>query len=170
MLIPSIKQVDGFWSGSITLISWNQFFDKKMDIELNIGGDKTVESLEPRHILAYEYLMINQEKILQNILNELLAQYPSMQKEYEYEDEEMDECMPDINDIQELKKIIKPRRIYILDIENNGVAYIGFHFYCRWDEEHDYGVMTHKERIVKMGGGDVAFLSWIAEEDKMKTK
>ena len=26
--------------------------------------------------------------------------------------------------------------------------------------------MMHKERIVKMGGSDSAFLSWIAEEDK----
>ncbi len=169
MLIPNVKHIDGFWSGSITLISWNHFFDKEMEIDLNIGGDKSIESLESRHVLAYEYLMINQEKILQSILNELLVQYPNMQKEYGYE-EEMDECMPDINDIQDLKKLIKPRRIYILDIENDGVAYIGFHFYCSWDEEHDYGVMTHKERIVKMGGADVAFVSWIAEEDKMKIK
>ena len=43
--------------------------------------------------------------------------------------------------------------------------YLGFHFICSWDEDHDYGVMMHKERVVKMGGGDVAFLSWIAEEE-----
>ena len=56
--------------------------------------------------------------------------------------------------------------LYILDVENDGMAYLGFHFICSWDEDHDYGVMMHKERVVKMGGGDVAFLSWIAEEDK----
>lgn len=50
--------------------------------------------------------------------------------------------------------------------ETEGIAYIGFHFICLWDEEHDFGVMTHKERIVKVGGADTAFLSWIAEEDK----
>ena len=87
-------------------------------------------------------------------------------REYGYEDEELDEYMPNVDNIQEFKEIMEPKRVYILDVENDGMAYLGFHFICSWDEDHDYGVMMHKERVVKMGGGDVAFLSWIAEEDK----
>lgn len=98
--------------------------------------------------------------------NALLVEYPIMQEEYGYEDEELDEYMPNVDDIQEFKEIMEPKRVYILDVENDGMAYLGFHFICSWDEDHDYGVMMHKERVVKMGGGDVAFLSWIAEEDK----
>ena len=89
-----------------------------------------------------------------------------MQEEYGYEDEELDEYMPNVDNIQEFKEIMEPKRVYILDVENDGMAYLGFHFICSWDEDHDYGVMMYKERVVKMGGGDVAFLSWIAEEDK----
>ena len=178
MLIPNVKQVNGIWSGNVTLDSWNNFFNKEMDIDLNIGGDKLIESLNSRHKFAYEYLVTNQEKLLQIILNALLVEYPIMQEEYGYEDEELDEYMPNVDNIQEFKEIMEPKRVYILDVENDEyfisphaavrfkMAYLGFHFICSWDEDHDYGVMMYKERVVKMGGGDVAFLSWIAEEDK----
>ena len=69
MLIPNVKQVNGIWSGNVTLDSWNNFFNKEMDIDLNIGGDKLIESLNSRHKFAYEYLVTNQEKLLQIILN-----------------------------------------------------------------------------------------------------
>lgn len=165
MLVPNVKQEDGIWIGNIILDSWNNFFDKTMDIELNIGGDRLIKSINSKHILAFEYLVENQEKLLQIILNALLVEYPIMQEEYGYEYGEKNIYMPDVENIQEFKKIIKPKRIYILDIENNGMAYLGFCFNCSWDEEHDYGVMIHNERVIKMGGGDVAFMSWIAEED-----
>ena len=85
MLIPNVKQVNGIWSGNVTLDSWNNFFNKEMDIDLNIGGDKLIESLNSRHKFAYEYLVTNQEKLLQIILNALLVEYPIMQEEYGYE-------------------------------------------------------------------------------------
>ncbi len=166
MLIPNVKQVDGIWRGNVTLNSWNNFFSKTINMDLNIGGDRVIESLNLKHKLAYEYLIVNQEKILQIILNALLEKYPIMQEEYGYEDEELDEYMPNVDNVQEFKEIMKPKRIYILDVENDGMVYLGFYFTCSWDEDHDYGVMIHKERVVKMGGGDVAFLSWIAEEDR----
>lgn len=170
MLIQNVKQVDGIWRGNINLNLWNSFFNESMDIELNIGGDRLIKSIDLKHKLAYEYLITNQEKLLQIILKALLVEYPVMQEEYGYEDEELNEYMPNVYNIQEFKKIMKPKRIYILDVENDGMAYLGFHFTCSWDEEHDYGVMMHKERVIKMGGGDVAFLSWIAEEDRNKAR
>ena len=90
MLIPNVKQVNGIWSGNVTLDSWNNFFNKEMDIDLNIGGDKLIESLNSRHKFAYEYLVTNQEKLLQIILNALLVEYPIMQEEYGYEDDTLD--------------------------------------------------------------------------------
>ena len=170
MLIPNITNIDGIWRGNLTLDSWNNFFNKEIDIDLNIGGDKLIVSLNPKHKLAYEYLVTNQEKILRIILNSLLAEYSTMQEEYGYEDEELDEFMPNVDNIQKFKEIMKPKRVYILDVENDGMVYLGFHFTCSWDEDHDYGVMMHKERVVKIGDGDVAFLSWLAEEDKKQLR
>ncbi|WP_455717076.1 DUF6985 domain-containing protein [Anaerosporobacter sp.] len=166
MLIPEVKQINGIWMGNVTLDLWNAFFGKESDIDLNVGGDKLIECLDTRHKVAYEYLVTNQNKLLEIILSALLVEYPTMQEEYGYEDEELNEYMPNVDNIQEFKEIMEPKRIYILDIEKDWMAYLGFHFKCTWDEEHDYGILIHKERVVKMGGADVAFLSWIAEEDK----
>ena len=57
------------------------------------------------------------------------------------------------------------RRIHILDIQKNGLCYIGFQFDCKWDAEQGLGFMTHENRVVKMGGADCSFMSWIADED-----
>lgn len=170
MLIPKVKQVNGIWRGYVTLDLWNAFFGKESNIELNVGGDKLVECLDIRHKAAYEYLVSHQEKLLEIILSALLEEYPTMQEEYGYENEELDRYMPNVANIQEFKGIMEPKSIYILDVEKEGMMYLGFHFKCTWDEEHDYGIMIHKERVVKMGGADAAFLSWIAEEDKKAVK
>lgn len=110
--------------------------------------------------------MSNQEKLLSIILRELIEKYPEMRDEYGYDEDELDEFMPNVNEVYDFKKILKPKRIYILNVENECISYVGFHFMCSWDEEHDLGVMMHKEGIVKMGGSDSSFLSWIAEQDK----
>ncbi|MPQ34318.1 hypothetical protein E4V42_23320 [Clostridium estertheticum] len=108
----------------------------------------------------------NQEELLNLILKELLKQYPILQEEYGYDEEELEEIMPNVKQTSDFRKIIKPRRIFILNVENDGIPYIGVHFLCSWDEEHDFGVMLYKDRIIKMGGADTAFLSWIAKNDK----
>ncbi|UZQ52281.1 hypothetical protein OP486_09030 [Clostridium kluyveri] len=165
MLIPNIEFRNGMWNGKIHLDCWSNFFEGKNDIDLNIGGDSKTEKLEQIHKNGYEYVISNQEELLNSILNELLKQYSTMQEEYGY-DEELEEIMPNVNQILDFKKLIEPKRIYILNVENEDIPYIGFHFLCSWDEEHDLGVMMHKDRIIKMGGADTAFLSWIAKNDE----
>lgn len=165
-MIPGVEQINGIWGGKINLNSWNDFFGAKLIIELNIGGDRTVNNLELRHKEAYEYILQNQRELLEKILLSLSTEYSNMQDEYGYDDEEQDEYMPSVNNIRDFSKLLLPKRIYILDIEKENFQYIGFSFSCSWDDEHGYGVMMHKNRVVKMGGADTAFLSWIAEEDK----
>lgn len=50
------------------------------------------------------------------------------------------------------------------------MAYVGYEFRCTWDEEHGMGVMTHKNRVVAIGGADVSILEWIAESDLNEAK
>ena len=165
MIIPGIEQINGIWRGKVNLNSWNKFFGDNLVIELNIGGDKKVNNLEIRHKEAYEYILYNQSELLENILLSLLSEYSNMQDEYGYDDDEIDKYMPSVNSIRDFSKLMLPTRIYILDIEKDNLAYIGFSFSCSWDDEHGYGVMMHKNRVVKMGGEEIAFLSWVAKED-----
>lgn len=166
MNIPNIEQINGEWTGKIELESWNQFFEKKLELDLNVGGDMEIIDINVSHEKAYEYLMKHQEEILGEILAELYKIYPQWQEEYGYDDEELEEYMPDLEDIDSLKKLMTPERVYVMNVEKDDIAYVGFHFTCLWDDEHDFGVMTHKQNIIKMGGADMAFLSWIAKEDK----
>lgn len=45
-------------------------------------------------------------------------------------------------------------------------AYVGFSFRASWETEHGVGVLVHDRRVVQVGGADVAFTQWIAEQDR----
>jgi hypothetical protein len=55
--------------------------------------------------------------------------------------------------------------VHVLSVAKDGIAYIGFEFGCTWDGEHGLGVMTHRDRVIEVGGADTSFLAWIAEQD-----
>ena len=163
--IPGISNNNGFWEGKIILDVWRAFFELDRDIDLNIGGDIIVNKIETHHTAGYRYLIANQESILDAVLSELMKVYPQMQLEYGYESVEKANYMPDVLHKDDLKTIIKPQKVYILDIVKNGTPYIGFQFFCTWDDEHGFGAMMHECSIIKTGGADSSFMSWIAEED-----
>ncbi|MBQ3784425.1 MAG: hypothetical protein II838_13470 [Lachnospiraceae bacterium] len=133
MIIPEIEQINGTWRGKISLNSWNNFFGDNLVIELNIGGDKTVNNLEIKHKEAYEYILHHQSELLEKILLSLLSEYSNMQDEYGYDDDEIEKYMPSVNCIHDFSKLMLPKRIYILDIEKDNLSYIGFSFSCSWD-------------------------------------
>ena len=60
--------------------------------------------------------------------------------------------MPDICTPQELSELLELQNIYILDS-----AKIGFEFSCSWDMEHGLGGMTRKDKVINIGGAEVAF-------------
>lgn len=64
-----------------------------------------------------------------------------------------------------LGETIRLRSVHIMNPDRDGQAYVGYGFSCSWDDEHGLGVMTHRERVVRVGGGDTAFLTWVAAED-----
>lgn len=73
--------------------------------------------------------------------------------------------MPDVENITQFKSLIGLSAVHLLHISKEGTAYVGYEFGCTWDDEHGLGVMTHKDRIIEIGGADTSFLTWIAEDD-----
>lgn len=134
---------------------------------IRTGGDMVVDdpTLEDYHEKAFNYMIENQESIKQNILNALLVEYPNLQDLYGYDTDEKATYMPDVHTTNDFKNLIGISNIHLLNIEKDGHGYVGFEFGCTWDDEHGLGIMTHKNRIIKIGGGDTAFLTWIARED-----
>lgn len=164
-IIPTVENKNGFLEGIIELNYWNAFFEKEAVIGLNIGGDSPVDEINQANVIGYEYIVNNQKLILNAVLKNLLSIYSEMQEEYGYDEEEKNHVMPDISSITDLKKLLIPKRIYILNTQKSEMPYIGYHFLCTWDEENDFGVMMFEDRVVETGGADTAFLSWIAEKD-----
>ena len=165
--------------GTIELASWKDFqrrfgryatykrneYYKR--ITLSIGDDEVVENptITQEHVAAYEYVLKHQEKIKDNILNALFTEYQNLQEQYGYDEEESKELMPKIDSPASFVSLIELSSVCILNISKDGVAYVGFSFWCTWDDEHGLGVMTHKDRVVEIGGADTAFVTWMAERD-----
>ncbi|ATP42504.1 hypothetical protein CSE16_18940 [Solibacillus sp. R5-41] len=94
-----------------------------------------------------------------------MKQYPKMQLQYGYDEEEKKEYMPDVSHIRNFSSLLSPLTMYILDVSKDGSPYFGCIFSCKWDDEHAFGAMLYKDRVVEIGGADTAFLSWIAQND-----
>ena len=73
--------------------------------------------------------------------------------------------MPEIKSIDDYKSVFGAQGISVSDVSKDGFAYYSIGFWCDWDEEHNFGVMMHKGRIVQNGGCDTSFLQWIAKQD-----
>ena len=95
----------------------------------------------------------------------MTSAYPDMQVEYEYAGVEKDQYMPDIDSVDDIRSMIGLRSVCIHKFAKDNLPYIGLEFKCLWDNEHMAGVMLNGTRVVEAGGGDTAFLEWIAERD-----
>lgn len=100
-----------------------------------------------------------------SVLTALLEIYPAIKEQYGYDPEDAVKYTPDITSIDDFKKVIGITTIHFLPVSREGIAYTGYSFSCNWDEEHGLGIITHKERIIEIGGADTAFLEWVAEKD-----
>jgi glutamine amidotransferase-like uncharacterized protein len=136
-------------------------------VKLIVGGDMVLDNPEVTqvHVEAYNYLVQNQEGIRDAILTALLAQYKELQEDYGYYDEDAASVMPDVNDVSQFKSLIGLSTVHLMNVSKDGTAYIGYEFGCSWDDEHGLGFMTHKDRVIKIGGADTSFLTWVAKED-----
>lgn len=183
--IPNIEFKEDIIEGKVELKVWENFnscryrsgisykHDQKPPdpwVRMTIGSyvhDKKPE-LIPEQIAAYEFLVKEQDALKKMVLNAILADYPAWQKDFNHDPEDKVIYMPDINDIEEFKPVLEIGTITILSEHLDGVSYIGFGFGCSWDGEHGVGVMTHKNRVIEVGGGDCSFLEWIAVRDRDK--
>jgi hypothetical protein len=69
---------------------------------------------------------------------------------------------PDANTFVRLHKL---QKLFVLPIEREGKAYIGFSFRPTWEPEHGLGLMTHGARVISIGHGDESFAFDAAEDD-----
>jgi hypothetical protein len=171
----SIKTIEG----AINLPTWKGFqsrqgayngMDKtgasdgimKLIVDGNTEADQTAVSKD--QVNAYQFIISNQERIKEHILNALLIKYKELQQQYGYgEDDES--FMPQVTEIVQFQSLIGLSIVHLLDLSKDGMAYVGYEFGCTWDEEHGLGFMTHGDRVIEIGAADTSFDTWIAEND-----
>lgn len=154
-----------YFTGHVSLPVWVKFFgDEAKEIHYDVGGDDPKYRLSRNHKTGLKYVIDNQEAILRAILNELNNQYSDLQNEYDYDDEEKADFMPDVTKISDFADLLSPIAIHSLSVHKDGMPYVGYEFSCSWDREHALGFMMFQDKVVEMGGADCSFLSWIAEK------
>lgn len=154
-----------YFTGQVSLPVWVKFFgDEAKEIHYDVGGDEPKYRLSRNHKNGLKYIIDNQEAILRAILNELNNQYSDLQNEYDYDDEEKADFMPDVTKISDFADLLSPIAIHILSVHKDGMPYVGYEFSCSWDREHALGFMVFRDKVVEMGGADCSFLSWVAEK------
>lgn len=179
---------DGTWEGDVTLSFWLQFQNRSgpygsqdnddneyFRISIEAPGKHQPPSLE--QAAAFEFLMTNHLHVYETVMNAAFAIYPSEREAYrdgygltratgkllEALEREYGESVPAMSSAEELSAVMGLNQIHILSYAKDGVAYLGFEFGCNWDEEHGFGVLMHKDRIVEVGPAHVSF-DGVAEE------
>ena len=178
--IPGLSKGKYGFEGTIRLAAWAGFQSRdgvygslssqeKSDgtCRLDTGGDMADDDPRIReyHVRAFEYLTQHQEEIKNKVLDALLVEYKQLQELYGYEGDEKEEFMPDITHSSEFSSLIGLSAVHLMNVEKEGVGYVGFEFGCTWDEEHGLGIMTYKDRVIKVGEADSSFLTWVARQD-----
>jgi len=163
--VEETKSKKEYFEGYVSLPVWEKFFGEDAEeIRYDIGGDQPKYRPSRNHKTGLKYVIDNQEAILNAILSELNNQYSDLQDEYDYDDEEKTDFMPDVAKISEFADLISPVAIHILSVHKDGMPYVGYEFSCSWDREHALGFMMFQDEVVEMGGADCSFMSWIAEK------
>ena len=130
--------------------------------ELNDDTDPTEEQIN-----SINFILNNPAKIKQSLFKALKIEYPKLKEMYGYDENDQDskEWFPEINSIDEFKKVFGVGNMFVLLPHKEGYSYIGLECGCTWDEEHGLGFLLHKYSIIKVGGADEAFSTWEAFKD-----
>jgi hypothetical protein len=162
----NIRQI----SGLLQLPGWNGYFldgerkpGRATDLQLTgeiplivDGGIREDERLDisPGQVAAYWYLVDQQQHLQQAILDGLLAAFPELlQTEYQYYDIEEGGFPPQAALVPgfDFRGFIRPRSVSIMELEKEDMAYLHWSFYCSWDEEHGFQLITWKDEVVDIG-------------------
>jgi hypothetical protein len=175
---------NGSWEGEVTMSFWQQFQNRSgpycsqetddaesFTISIEAAGKQVPPTLE--QAAAFEFLMLNHLRVHEVVMDAAFTSYPNNRQDYrdgygltgatgkllEVLERDYGSTVPELASAAELDKVMGLNQIHILSYAKDGVAYIGFEFGCNWDEEHGFGILMHKERIVEIGSAHLSFES-----------
>ena len=163
----TLQWSDEAWEGEVSLPAWAGFqsrggaycsedSEKPSDGRLKVTVKPEEKGpLEPSEAqcLAVKFQIEHGQEVVDAVLAALLPHYLKFRKEGNSEE------MPLVSDASEFRKMIGIGNVYVLPHASEEHAYIGFEFGCDWEAEHGLGIVVHRDRVIEIGEGEIAF-SW----------
>jgi hypothetical protein len=177
---PPLQGDEFFWMGEVVLRSWRGFqarrrpygavsshlvSDGSTNLTVTPQDEKARLPPTPEQVRAYQYLLDHEKAVRNSVLRAVFDYYPGERDLSDSDEEESEELIPEIERVGDLRRLIGLSNVHVLAVTKNGLSFLGLEFGCAWDREHGLAVMTHKDRVVAVGGAHVSFLEWIARED-----
>lgn len=179
---PMLHWDEFFWRTSILLPAWAGYQDRSgsysskrpskqsdglVQLTIDVLSDEKRSNPTPAQSAAYTHLLKNQKQVQKAILLDVFGRYPDYRASYlaEFDLDETDDRLPILKRHQQLKDLVGLSSVFVHTVEKDGIAYVGYEFGCDWEEEHGFGAMMHKDRVVEIGESAVGILEWIAERD-----
>ena len=104
------------------------------------------------------------EQVYSAVLAALRPYYDEMRPRFlSFLGTEADSLMPAVQALADLSDLIDLRHVHIHPWAKDDFGYVGLQFGCTWDQEHGFGVMMHRHRVVSIGSADVSF-AWSPDE------
>jgi hypothetical protein len=98
---------------------------------------------------AYFYLIENHKTLKEKIIQSLKDSLPNLLlNEYSSFDTTDFPKVSQMTPEFDFKGFIGPSSINIEKDVKDDIAYVTWHFYCLWDVEHGFDIITHKDRIL----------------------
>ncbi len=168
--LPDFAWDDSVWTATDTLPSWAGFQSRggaygardraepsrgRVKVRISTPLDTPVLP-HASQVAAYRWLKEHEADVARAVRDAAFAYYPGARAEWlrDYPDEAA--ALPVLADPADLAKVMGLHDVHVIATAKDGFAYIGFEFGCDWDDEHGFGVMTHKDRVVAVGLADTA--------------
>ena len=163
--LPAFSCVEFFWTAEDTLPSCAGFQSRggaygardsrapsrgRVAVSMKTRFDR-LAAPHPSQIAAYRWLKDHEAEVASALREAAFAYYPGARAEWLqfYPDEAS--SLPVLTAPADLARVMGLHDVHVLATAKDGIAYIGFEFGCNWDDEHGFGVMTHKDRVIAVG-------------------
>jgi hypothetical protein len=148
------------------------WWDGSVDLPFGRSAALTVTPYDPsisrmpsevqRQAMAFH--LEHGQEVFAAVLAALQRYYAEMRPRYlSFLGSKADSLMPAVRSAEELKRLIDLRHVHVHPWTKDGVGYVGLQFGCTWDQEHGFGVLMHRDRVVSVGSADVSF-AWSPDE------
>ena len=98
----------GLFETIISLKNWEKYWNKALEIRLNVGGDAIIDEIHDIHEKGYNYLVENQDQILKVIIDSIFNEYKNFIRLYEDQENEDNCSIFEISEKYKLKFLLLP--------------------------------------------------------------